>query len=481
MAEQTESETAQQTGRGNGRRATGRFGLRTRIAKRDRRQPDFSEIGVTGLNRRFGRIHEEFLEQLSPRKRHKIYKQMARNDQVISGALTAQEVLMMQAPWWIEPADPEDADEVEKATFVEGALFEDMSQSWDALLQEIASMFQHGFSAHEIVYKRREGDHREPGKRSQFDDGRIGWRKFAPRAQDTIEEWRFDDHGGVQGFVQVDPNSHEQLSPIPIQKALLFRTTEKKGNPEGVSPLRGAFRAWFEKKELREIEGIAAEREMTGLPVGRVPAEYFSPDADADEKAAKNAMEDIVTGVRMDEQGGVVIPYSGDEITSENVYDFKLVSAGGQRSIDLDQIIKRKDRRMAIAMMADWLLLGSDSVGSFALASSKTRMFSMALGGYMDRIAEVFNRHAIPRLLRINGIDTTRLPQLQHGDVEKPDLAELGLFIKRIVQSGAAFDQAIEERVRQMVVDATGTGPASKPSAGSANGHGSEGGGDDAD
>jgi hypothetical protein len=40
------------------------------------------------------------------------------------------------------------------------------------------------YSLFEIVYKRRKGmDNKVPSK---FDDGKIGWRKFAPRAQEIV-------------------------------------------------------------------------------------------------------------------------------------------------------------------------------------------------------------------------------------------------------------------------------------------------------
>lgn len=46
--------------------------------------------------------------------------------------------------------------------------------------------------------------------------------------------------------------------------------------------------------------------------------------------------------------------------------------------------------------MSDFLLLGHQQVGSFALSSDKTHLFSMALGAYLDIICEVFNSQGIP-------------------------------------------------------------------------------------
>lgn len=48
-------------------------------------------------------------------------------------------------------------------------------------------------------------------------------------------------------------------------------------------------------------------------------------------------------------------------------------------------------------------MLGQQAVGSFALADSKTQIFAMAIGTYLDVICEVFNNQGIPKLIDLNG------------------------------------------------------------------------------
>jgi hypothetical protein len=64
-------------------------------------------------------------------------------------------------------------------------------------------------------------------------------------------------------------------------------------------------------------------------------------------------------------------------------------------------------------------------------------MFGQALGAWLDTITAVINRHLIPRMWRLNGLPEETMPSLQHGDVEKPNLEELGSFVSKIAQSGA--------------------------------------------
>ena len=104
--------------------------------------------------------------------------------------------------------------------------------------------------------------------------------------------------------------------------------------------------------------------------------------------------------------------------------------------------------------MSDFLLLGHQQVGSFALSSDKTHLFSMALGAYLDIICEVFNNQALPRLIGMNaehfrGI--TNYPKLCHGDVEAPNLSELSAYIKDLTGCGVILpDEPLEDHVRKL-------------------------------
>ena len=56
-----------------------------------------------------------------------------------------------------------------------------------------------GFHMPELVNKRRQDDMRDHSKRSKYTDGRIGWRKWAFLAQDTVVRWNFEGEGGERG------------------------------------------------------------------------------------------------------------------------------------------------------------------------------------------------------------------------------------------------------------------------------------------
>ena len=394
---------------------------------------DFREVGASGLRRFSGFIFEEILQELTGWKGVAIYKEMSTNDATVSAILFAIKMLSRRAPWKVEPAStlPEDQ---EAAEFLETCM-EDMSQTWIDMVDEALSMLEYGYSVHEIVYKRRCGDVFDPTMRSKFSDGRIGWRKLPIRSQDTIYRWQFDDHGGIQGVEQLAPPHYYHVT-IPIEKMLLFRTTIVKNNPEGKSALRGAYRAWYMKKFIENIEGIGVERDLAGLPVALVPPEIMSTNASQGQKNLLAGIKDIIINIRRDAQEGVIFPQAFDT-NGKPMYELKLLNSAGSRQFDTNQIINRWDQRIAMSLMSDFLLLGQEKVGSFALSSSKTNLFADAVGAYLDQIANVFNQYAIPRLFALNDFKITNLPKIVHGELQAKDPKEVGEYFRNLAMAGA--------------------------------------------
>lgn len=398
---------------------------------------DLMELGETGLRKSGGHIYEEFLRELSGDRWLKVVREMADQDSVVVAFLFAIEMILRQTEWEVEPGDGD----AETAEFVESC-FLDMSSSWEDTMSEILTMLPYGWSYLEQVYKRRGGDVDDPTRRSKYDDGRIGWRKWAPRSQHTRWMWQFgDEDGGLRGLWQI-----QEAGPpvfIPIEKSLLFRASTRLGNPEGKSVLRGAYRSWYFKKNLENIEGIGIERDLAGLPVAHVPPEYLTMNATPEQKALLDAIKEIVTNIRRDEQEGVVWPLAYDENGKEK-FRLELLSTAGARQFDIGGIIQRKNSEMAMAVLADFILLGHEKVGSYALSATKSSLFQTALKAWLDSIADVINTHAIPRLLRLNGMKVTAPPRLVFGSVGGIDIADLMAFIKEATAAGMTLFPSVE-------------------------------------
>lgn len=409
---------------------------------------DLSTVGTTGLKRMGGIIREEYLRELRGPQGQSIYTEMSTQDAVLGGVLFAIEMLIRGMDWPVVPASRDPAD-LESAEFVEGAL-RDMETPWKDLLSEILTFLVYGWCLLEVLFKLRQGEQDDPSRRSAFDDGLIGWRDWQIRSQDSLDRWEFDEEGNVTAMVQVaEPDFRPRV--IPLDKCLLFRTTTRKGSPEGRSVLRTAYREWYLKRHIETMEAIGAERDLAGLPVMGVPAELLRPDASPEEKALAEQCLRIVTNVRNDEQGGILLPLEYDE-NGHPLYELKLLTAGGQRMFDTDRIITRKENRMAASLLADFILLGQQAVGSFALASEKTRLFSFAIAAWADVICSVVNRRAIPQLLRLNGKEwSAGPPTLQHGDIETVDPKALAEFIAAAASAGGPITPEMWAHVYRLV------------------------------
>lgn len=389
---------------------------------------------------------EEFLPELRGIRGVQAYTEMADNDATVGAILFAIEMLMRQCEFHVEPAGNSENDRA-AAEFVESCM-NDMERTWADTLSEILSFMIYGWSYHEIVYKRRCGKSSSPVTNSKYDDCLIGWRKLPIRSQDTLFGWEYKDGTDeLLGMTQAPPPDFKHLT-IPIEKALHFRTRSRKDNPEGRSILRTAYRAYYFKKRLEEIEGYGMERDLAGFPVLYAPADMDVWDDTPEMQQTLARAERIVSSIRRDAREGLVLP------GGENGWKLELISSGSRRQFDTNAIIDRYDKRIATSVLADFVMLGQQAVGSFALADSKTQIFAMAIGTYLDVICEVFNNQGIPKLIDLNGEHfkgITDYPKMVHGDIDEPDLQQFASFVKEMVGAGVIIpDDAIEKEIRRI-------------------------------
>lgn len=344
--------------------------------------------------------------------------------------------------WCVQPSGSEEIDK-QSAEFVESCLH-DMSMTWTDTISEILSFLTFGWSVHEIVYKRRMGRKKDSRLDSKYSDGLIGWQKLPIRSQESLYQWEYDSEDNLIGFTQIPVPSFKMIT-IPIEKLLLFRTEIRKDNPEGRSILRNAYRSWYFKKRICEIEGIGIERDLAGFPVLIAPEKTDIWNTENPETIALRAACDaLIKNIRRDSAEGITLPAD---------WKLELVSTGSRRQFDTSAIIERYDTRIAMTALADFIFLGHQSSGSWALSSDKTELFAIAIGAYLDIICEVFNRKAIPQLINMNGAyfdGLTDYPKLIHGDIETQDLDKLGAFVEKMTGTGIITpDEGIEDYLRR--------------------------------
>lgn len=433
----------------------------------------YEMYGITGLQRygTVSRIYEEFLRELQGPQGMKNYREMMDNDPVIGAILFATNYLTRRISYRMKPADTSQLARL-IADKIGSMLFDDLDMTWQDAISEILTMLPFGWACMEWTIKRRLGGiGTEPtvppplGSQavggigyvapeflpSRFNDGLIGFGSWSLRSQETLFMWEFDENSNAVVLQQQAPPDYA-IRRVPLGKCFNFRTQSAKNNPEGRSIIRNAWTSYYLKKNLQVFEGIGIERDLAGYPVittvqpdpqkGIPDHDLWNPK-DKDMVAMLASVKQLVRSVRRDEQEGMVLPWW---------LKFELVSTGSRRAFDTNAIIQRYDQRIAQSVLADFVMLGHEAVGSKAMAATKIGLFTTALSSFIDSLCAVINRQAIPLLMKWNAWPQQLTPILDHGDVESINLLELGAFIKDVAATG--FNPLATPEAQQAVMTA---------------------------
>lgn len=419
------------------------------MAKKPSEAEAKATLGVSGDNTRTGQIRaDEFLPELRGKKAVRKFREMRDNDSTIGAVMYSVEQILRDVDLKVKPANDTPEAQAE-ADFVESVLH-DMDHSLDDHIAESLSFLSYGFAWFEVVYKRRVGpNERTDKKRSKHSDGRLGVRKIAARAPWTINRFDVDQiTGDVLGIEQSVGNFYNK-NYIPVNKSLYYRTTTINGDPSGRSILRNAYTSYEYLNNLQSIEAIAVERELAGIPVARIPAEYLSGEASPAQSGFVSNLQQILRDVKFNEQGYIILPsdtYPDKDGSPTNIrlVDVELMSSNGSRNIDIDPIVRRYQHDIARSVLSEFLLLGSQG-GSYALSKSKTDLFLRALESYIQAIVDVLNKQLIERLWELNGLDYALMPTITAGDVAPHDLREIAAFLRNL--NGAGIDVSSQTEV----------------------------------
>jgi hypothetical protein len=394
-------------------------------------------LGIAGENTQNGNIRaDEFLPELRGKRAIRKYREMRDNDSTIGAVMYAVEQILRDVDLKVQAAN-ESEEAQSEADFVESVL-EDMDHTLDDHIAEALAFLSYGFSWFEVVYKRRNGPNsRSPKGKSKYSDGRIGVRKIASRAPWTISTFDIDKKSGDVLGINQEGSGFNNTNYIPTRKSLYYRTTAINNDPSGRSILRNAYTSYEYLNNLQSIEAIAVERELAGIPVARIPAEYLSPDATSAQAQFVGNLQQILRDVKFNEQGYIVLPSDtypdkDGSPTSHRLVDVELMSSNGKRNIDIDPIVRRYQHDIARSVLSEFLMLGGGNTGSYALSKSKTDLFLRALESYIQAIVDVLNKQLVERLWELNGLNYDNMPRIIAGDVAPHDLRELGSYLRNL-------------------------------------------------
>ena len=377
--------------------------------------PDYREIGYTGQSLLVSFAREEYNPDLRGINGLRVYDKMRKSDAQVRATLRLIKTPVLAGHWYVEAASDSEEDQ-EVADFVWDNLTKWMTISWSQILFESLLMLDFGYYMFEKVWTVR--------------DGKIVWKKLAPRHPMDIEDWVLDETGGPRG-VTVFPNTDIPAaypSFIPVDKLLIFSFDKEAGNLEGVSVLRSAYKAWYFKDNLYKIDAIQKERHGIGIPIIVLPPNFTDND--------KTLANEIGKNLRTNEKAHVVLPPN---------WKIEFADIRGN-PVDAMDSIEHHDRAIARNVLGQFI---NASSGSTELGEQNVDLFNKATRYVAEFVKDTFNKHAIPQLVDFN-FKVDEYPQLKYRRIgEMVDWRTMSFAMRNFIGAGVITpDDRLEHWIR---------------------------------
>lgn len=338
--------------------------------------------------------------------------------------------------------------------------FNNMSSgSWWQAMRDAATHIKYGFSLLNIVI--------EPRYVSKYKGTIYTLKKLAPRSQKSVYGWVWDDNyrelkGFVQkpmllknrskslvGYEQYIPSSQVSSGYYKDSKYPFFRTNEfllfsynsTNNNPQGDLLVSGCFSAFLEKKVIEQYQLSGVAKDLGGIIVARSPSDLFEKANDPDNPnyaeafAAKAEFEEDIANMHASKTTFVHLQSDRDE-RGNYLYDFELkgVDGGAGKAYNTTEIIKEYNKAIYNSFGTQFMLLGQDGGGSYALSKDQMTAFQYYVQRDMSEMADVINTQLIPRILAANDIylDYEDMPEFVPLNPFKVTYDEAGKFIQRV-------------------------------------------------
>lgn len=357
-------------------------------------------LGDSGTQRFSGYFSEEPNDLFRDSKRIDVIEEMRRTDGSIKAVLNAIKAPILAVDWIVEGGDEKTQE------FVKEQLF-GMRRKWKDFLKEALAYLDFGFYTFEIIYSAK--------------DGKIGLVDIAPRIPRSIRTWKLDngEFGIVQNLRTDDVKKLE--AQIPATKMLILTNDKEGDDVTGQSILRPAYKHYRYKDVLYRIQGIAAERYGVGVPVLTLPKTYGSTE--------KSKGEEMVQNLRSNEKGYVVLP-------SEEWKLEILTPKGNPQGQSIDTAIDHHNKMILMSVLANFLGLGTDGTGSYALSSDQSSFFLTHVEQIARYVAEQITEQVIKKLVRYNFGETAEVPHLAFAPLGDIDFKEMSDVLKTLADAG---------------------------------------------
>jgi len=379
------------------------------------------EIGSMGLDEYRGFIQEAYNAQLQWPSVQPLFNKIRRSDPEISVVRHVFTSLArgVSIDWQL----PDNANDVDKKA--QEFCYQIMNDIDGGMGMFIETMISHvpffGWGWWETVPGIRSEKWKAPDGddwRSHYNDGLIGFRRFAWRDTSSFYKWDMNDKTGqLYGMIQQDfPN--KQVN-IPLNRSIHL-TFGDANNPEGLSPLEAVWRLERIKYGLEIVQGIGFEHSAGHLSV-EVEGSLNEDDKSTIKRMAKGVMSAQESNYAVwpkDVKGNLVdVPFSSAESILKAIQYFGTL-------------------KLMVYNMQWAALSATTGAGSYSAMSDSSSMFMTFYNAMMTGFADQIDQQLGNRIFEYNKGSfkgMSKRPKLIITPIQKTvSLSELGSFLNQI-------------------------------------------------
>ncbi len=413
-------------------------------------------LGTTGTVLVGGFLFEDELNAaLTGRAKYVTFSNILANTAIVSAGVRFYLNLITRAKWKVEPKSIGGiaSDEAKRLADLVEDIMNDMATPWHRIVRRAAMFRFYGFSVQEWTAKQR-------------DDGVIGYLDIMPRPQVTIERWQVDETTGrVTGMFQRTALGGEELF-LPRCKTIYMVDDSLNDSPEGLGIFRHLVEPEIRLTRYKQLEGFGFESDLRGIPIGRVPFAELEAAVKAGEitKADANKRLNDFLEFMNKHQKNPSLGLTVDSLTYQTIdeaerpsnvrqWDLELLRSGATSQEAVAAAIQRTNQEMARLLGVEGMLLGSNTLGSQALSSDKSKNFAMTVDSALLELSETFKKDFLGPLWLLNGWDMDLIPDLKPEAVQFRDIQEITGALVDLAKSGATIlpNDPVVDNIRDMM------------------------------
>jgi hypothetical protein len=384
------------------------------------------------------------------------YEKMRRTDPTVQWMLRLVSTPLRAALWSVQPPENPSPVELEATCFAQHAIFSELDGGFDQHLRQALTYLDFGHSVFErsaelrpVEFDVDAGDEGEPThvKRDAFVLAALD-----PRLQRTIQRWNVDpaEPKRLLDIKQWLADGHQpSVTTIEADRLVIYVGDKEGDDWRGVSLLRSAWKSWFTKSQLQNLEAIAFER-SAGFPVV-----YPPPDADDDDLTS---VEEAIKKVKQGENVWMIMPgpkqlpaRGGGQPAEEWLVEDLAINASAGQAADFGAAIGRYDLEMAKNVMASFMELGQKEVGARATADVQQDPYYQALAAHASYIEDTFSEAVLAPLCDWN-YTLERYPRLVCSKLQAKNAEVIAAAVKGLIEAGAMqADEPLEDFLRDLL------------------------------